>query len=174
MNLFYNIWDLSVLRHHVVIFLADEIVIVGLLSDFKSILVLFHANRIKHTSNGILFEQFQKLAPVGSQTFIDKSSNCYERNWKYNNFLYKNKKKLILAAKRPPSSLVRPAIIGTWLNCLLDIRFFGLSGRNGESRSESMRGPKATGYKPNAFISNCNKFNLKMQLFWNVKKKLIN
>jgi hypothetical protein len=35
-----------------------------------------------------------------------------------------------------------------------------------------MRGPKATGYNPNAFISNCNKFNFKIQLVKCLKKKL--
>jgi hypothetical protein len=68
----------------------------GLLSDFQSVLVLFHADCVKHTSNGILFEQFQIFAVRASQTLLTRSHEI----------VY-----ILLAAKRHPSSLVRPAIM---------------------------------------------------------------
>ena len=51
----------------------------------------------------------------------------------------------------PPSFEFNPLINGTLLNCLRETSLAGSAGKNGSSRSESIRGPNAIGYKPKAF-----------------------
>lgn len=65
-----------------------------------------------------------------------------------NNF---SPKIFLLAPNNPPSLSVSPAINGTLLNCPRVMSFSGSSGRNGEVRSLSTRGPNATGYTHRAW-----------------------